>query len=306
MMIEMVQITYDSMAEEVIQKKYSVDDEERRVLFQKPGILEGQFMELGFREYDAKTYIALLELGNGKLGAICKKTSINRVSTLVALARLKKRGVIYTEPCGKKQSQKSYHAYPPRHGLGNEIRQMRKLADDREKMLDYALEGFESKWQERSDKTELKFIEGFDVHRRIEMEIAGTNYKELLEFSNLDEFKNAVSTTIARELNSEFNLKRRNIKSIYTCKKGAVLPQKYKRVERFYIPKDQFDFPGEVMILGDKIILISFQPQSRAVVIRDHEIARVLEAFFSLAVMGAQTFRQNKTKKRRKRRKIKN
>ena len=53
-----------------------------------------QLVSLGLTAMEAQTYIALLELGNAKAGAISRKTGVNRTTTYDALERLVQKGLV--------------------------------------------------------------------------------------------------------------------------------------------------------------------------------------------------------------------
>src|SRR3989338_8513836 len=58
---------------------------------------------LGLSENEAKTYMAMLELGPSVVVEIARKSQINRPTTYVQIESLKRKGLISTQVQGKKQ-----------------------------------------------------------------------------------------------------------------------------------------------------------------------------------------------------------
>ena len=134
--------------------------------------------------------------------------------------------------------------------------------------------------------------------KEIQYEIQNTLYDEILEFTNLDAFEKMVDQKREQKVNKDFKMSKLTA-VLYIPQRRSNTSKKWKRKLRYFIPKDQFDFPGEILIFGNKVILTSLVPEYAAVVIKNESISKTLKSMFEVCFLGAKTFPQRKHHKQR-------
>lgn len=255
-------------------------------------ILEEILIDMGLDRYEAKIYLALLDLGRARLSDIARKVGTNHVNTLYKLRGLEKKWLAFRVEIGK---QKYYQVNNPWHGLRVFLQKQVDEVHRKSTLMQECMEGFMIQYKALSERPEVKFYEGSEAAKGLQTEIQNTKFDELLEFTNLDAAWKAVPLAKRRLHKREFKKAKRYARSIYTSEKGRILPRKHKRTLNFYIPSSKFLFEGEISIFGDKVALMSFGAEEQfSVVVRNKNIAQTMKSLFELAIEGSSKYQRKK------------
>ena len=142
-----------------------------------------QLSEIGFKENDAKVYIALLQLGKSNPTKISKKTNIVRARVYDSLKRLEKQGYIEREAVNHAPE---YVAIDPDVVISNIKKKLAKKLDITEQLPNFIKETIKVK-----PNKETWAIKGMSkIKSKIEQIITQTN-TELLALITPDYTKNA-------------------------------------------------------------------------------------------------------------------
>ncbi len=249
-------------------------------------MLEGKLQRAGLSPNEAKIYSILLDLGKSTLARIARSAGLSHVTVLFILRRLLGKDLVYKVVEGK---QKYYFIRAPKHGLRRYLQLLREEMDAKEKAVMDAIEGAEIKFASLEGKPEVKFFEGEESTRGVQLEIENTVFDELYEFTHLDSAFRAVSKHRRDEHKKTIRLSKKKYHSytIYTTSEGQKYPRKWKRRYTYYIPHNLFNFHGEISVFGDKVAFIGFEPHHMSAIIHNKTIATTMKQFFKLAIIGS-------------------
>ncbi len=249
--------------------------------------LEDKLQRAGFLKNEVVVYIAILSLGKASLTQITEKARLNKVNTLDKLNKLAQKGLVTREDIGR---ESYYTALPPKQTMRKFLHDLDATHKEKESYMLDSLEGLEIHYNSQKDMPEVKFVEGPETVNAIHTEVQNTEFDEMLEFTNLDAVDQAIPPTLRRQHRSALKTRRNKSRCIYTSKKGAILSRKFKQRLRYFIPKEKYDFDGEISTFGDKIVLVAYNPRYLTVIIRNKSIAMTMKAILNLAWETAEKY----------------
>lgn len=245
--------------------------------------------QLGFKEKEAKVYLALFEIGEAPALAIAKKATVNRPTTYFYLEELKKKGLARMV---RRHGKTLFFAAPPQ-ALRKYLQQRTRAITDIQKKLRAVAPELEALYQQAEIKPKIKLFEGRQGLLSIYEDLSKVDPKkdgEIFTFTSrtyvLEQFPDMV------EKMEEERAKRGVwIRAIYSKLPGEnLLPhgedKKYRRTF-VTVPSGKFPFSGSVHIYQNKVAFIALRRKLIGVLIENANVADTYRTIFRLAWAGA-------------------
>lgn len=246
-----------------------------------------ELKKIGLSENEAKTYLALLELGSATVQQIAQKSGIKRVTTYVQLETLMKMGLISSfekSPERKNGAAKTFFRAEDPENLKKIVEREKKLSVSREKTLQDALPQLENIFSLSGERPRVRFFEGTEGIKTMQEEFLKRDAREIIGASSFDD----VLRIFPKHL-EEFSPRRagRGITArlIYTSSQGAILKnvEKPLSLETAYLPAEKFPFSCDISVIGNTIAILALKNQIFGIAIENKDIADSMRAFFNLA-----------------------
>lgn len=243
--------------------------------------------ELGFTKEEAKVYLALLELGSAYVSTIAKKANIHRVSCYHTLDKLVRRGVVSTF---ERNNVKTFSIENPQI-IVNQIEEQ----FDRAKGL---LPELLSITNSLAYKPKIQYYEGLKGIKNI-FEDTLRAEGEILGYTNLAELPRVIPQDYLNHYADKKNEKKIKTRMLSPLSKDALsykdryYPKDFdpNLVEILFINPKEFLFEYEINIYGDRVSLISLNPEEMiGLTIESSVYAKTQRAIFNLAWLGATSF----------------
>ncbi|MBN2086803.1 hypothetical protein JW758_00480 [Candidatus Peregrinibacteria bacterium] len=243
--------------------------------------------QLGLTEEESKVYLAILELGGSYVSSIAKKAGVHRVSCYHTLDNLIRKGIISTFT---KDNIKYFSIESPRIL----VNQAEEKFHHAKKLLPELL----SITNALAYKPKIQYYEGLQGIKNI-FEDTLTAEDELLGYTNLSELPEVVTIEFLKDYAKrkiEKGIKTRMLSPIskhainYTKK---YYPKDFDKnlVEIFFINPKEFLFEYEINIYGNKVSLVSLNPNElMGMIIESPIYAKTQRSIFNLAWLGATSF----------------
>lgn len=244
-------------------------------------------IDLGLSPQEAKVYLALVELGSSYVSLIAKKSKINRVGCYHTLNKLVKRGLINSF---EKENIKFFSAENPKNIVNKQTELLKKA----EKILPELL----SLKSSSQYSPKIKYYEGINGIKNIFEDTLLTK-DELLGYTNLEDLPKVIPEDFLKDYakrKTTLRIKTRMLSPISTH--GLKYLKTYypknfddNLVEILFVNRKQFMFEYEINIYGDKVAIVSLNPNELIGLIIESPIyAKTQRAIFNLAWLGATSF----------------
>lgn len=245
--------------------------------------IKPQLQSLGLEVNESKVYLTILEIGEGFVSNIAKRSGVNRINCYNILDNLVKKGLILSS---SKQGYQSFSALPPRVLLNSieekflEAKQILPQLETLYKSKEFRPTVNYYDQPEQIDKVIKNMLESDD-------ELMGyTSLKNLVE-----NFKETVTKGISTRKKRAKILVPNNDEeknTIEELKSKKLLPPYF---EILAINPKEFNFESGVFIYGKKIISISYAKEELLCVETVSNVqAKTQQAIFHLAWLGATSF----------------
>ncbi|MDP3742333.1 MAG: helix-turn-helix domain-containing protein [Candidatus Micrarchaeota archaeon] len=223
-----------------------------------------QLVSLGLTAMEAQTYIALLELGNAKAGAISKKTGVNRTTTYDALERLVQKGLVAYSSEGE---HKVFSAVPPVR-LVEWLEEKKELAN----AVIPELEGLVSK----EVAPVVKIYRGKKGINSLLSQML--RFKEYVSFGASGQFWEVMQHDYYA-----FQRKKKKL----NVKSRVLLPETTRKSEPTsaisggvrFLPRELFS-PATTWVYGDSVAIVTWTNPPLAVVISDKNVSHAYKNYF--------------------------
>jgi sugar-specific transcriptional regulator TrmB len=247
--------------------------------------MEQMLEKLGLDIYEARVYLALLELGPSLVTKISQKADINRTTSYDILQRLLKYGLI-RKASGEGAKQK-YSAEPPEK-LVKFLDKRKSLYEDRIEEAKVLLPQLKLLYKTKA-RPVIKFFEGVEGVKEIYEETLKSK-EEILSCINIDGW----DVDEFRDWGKSYNKKRTQLKipeRILALKtpKGVKWLENYPTTLKYtsyrWLPKEKFPFFfAEINIYEDKLVIALLKkPNYMGIMIQSQELVNVLKALYELA-----------------------
>ncbi len=233
---------------------------------------------LGFVESETKTYIASLEQGPGTVIDLTKRTKLSRQATYVAIETLTNRGLMSSLMKGKK---KYYVSEDPDKLLSYAERKQQEM---KEKISDLNRVLPELKLKAHGERPVVKMFEGKEGIKAILEEIELSKPKKMIAISDLVAAEQIISTEDTKTLKEAL----RKSKTVFDYIVSGELDPSDIITNSFKLPPEYSNFHAEVMVVDNKIILVTFDGKMNSVIIESSTLAKTLGIIFELAKKNLQ------------------
>lgn len=239
-----------------------------------PFMLEKDLEKLGLDEKESKVYLALLELGEGNIQQIARKSGVKRTTVYDMIESLKTRGLVSATARKKKTVF-----------VAEDPRKMEYTLDEKKKTLEALMPELLSIANRLDKKPRIRFYEGAEGIKEV--------YKDALNYSD-QEMLAWVSPTVAGNFDmqflDEYYLPKRVAKKIWV---RAIAPdepfmQKYKGLDEKSLRKTKlvsaslFPIEVEINLYGkNKIAIMSFS-EKIGLIIESQKIFTTLKSIFEM------------------------
>lgn len=227
---------------------------------------------LGLEEKEASIYLALLELGEGSVLTIAKKSGIKRPTVYVVLQYLEQKGFVSKVIKGKKT------LFTPQHP--------RKLVAEAEihlKELQEIMPQMESLFQREQGKPRIMIYEGKEELDRAYDESFITK-GEIVWMGTLKLSQEAFPRTFRKigyvKMSSGFRIRELVDESEESKKYAEQVRGQYHLVR--FIPRELLPFEVDIGIFGDRALITSVKKEYFTISIESAEIARAFRTIFEV------------------------
>lgn len=243
--------------------------------------------ELGMSDEEAKVYLAIVELGGGYVSTIAKKANVHRVACYHTLGKLLERGIITSL---NKNNIKFFT-----------IEDVKIVVDKQRELLKKAerlMPELSALVNKSAYRPKTQYYEGINSIKHI-FEDTLTTKKELLGYTNLASLPKVLPEDFLKDYakrKTDLGIKTRMLSPI--SKDGLKYLKRYypadfdpNLVEILFVNPRQFPFEYEINIYGDKVAIISLNPDEMiGLIIESHIYANTERTIFNLAWLGATSF----------------
>jgi len=243
--------------------------------------IQNTLQELGLEEKEAATYLALLELGEGTILEISKKSGIKRPTTYVVLRSLEEKGFVSYVLKGKKT------LYAPQHP-----KKLITEAELRLKELQEVVPQLESLASKASAKPRVLIYEGKDRLDQAYDEMFITK-GEMLFISNIGLSKEGFPKTFRKYqykgASPEFRTREINVDDQAGRESAKEFAGPYHEIR--FLPKNFKPFENDIGVYGNRVLISSLKREYFVVVIESEEVAQTFRTMFEMMWQSAIPFR---------------
>ena len=232
-----------------------------------------ELQKIGLTEGEAKVYLALSELGSSTVGPIVKESKVAYSNIYDILNRLIDKGIVSFIT---KNKTKHFQAAPPTNLL-EYLNNKEKEITKQKASLKNVLSKIE-KLQQGKQNQEAEIFLGIKGLK--------SAYEKLIE--NPDEEKEILFFNIyKKEYSEQFDLFYKSISDLSkNLKNRGIVNKDYKKSwfakQAKFLKMKFVDFPipGNIDILENKILIVSWQPTITAILIHSENIANTMRTYF--------------------------
>ncbi len=243
-------------------------------------MLLNELQKIGFSDKEALVYIASLELGSATILEISKKAKVKRPTTYVIFEDLIRKGLASSFEKGKKR----YFQVESPERLLTLFRLKEKELQEQEREFKVMFPQLKDLYALSGERPSVRFFEGKEGIKAIQEDILKSK-GVLREFTNLDEaYKHFPPAP--QDHRKKLTKKAKEIRTIYTTKKGPILPNKQGPFRFLFVSFQKFPFACDIAVYGNKLSLISYKNKLSGVLIEEQSIAQTMNAIFDLIWSG--------------------
>lgn len=242
---------------------------------------QNELEKIGLSDKESKVYLASVELGPSPVQVIARKAGVNRATTYVMIESLTERGLMSSHQRDKKRF---FSAASPENILAM-IRSEKERIQTKEEGFRKILADLSLLATAGKEQPKVSFFEGEQGIERLREAIRESKVESIDEFAPIDD---AYKYFPPHDEDHRGHFRKKyNIRLIYTSKKGPILPQKEKGVERRFVSAEKYPFSGDIAIYGSRVNIIYYSPKLLGVLIEHEGISNTFRQLFSLAWEGA-------------------
>jgi len=232
--------------------------------------LEKSLEYLGLDQKEAKVYLALLQLGSGSVPKISIKANVKRPTTYLILEELRKKGLVTLVP---KPNKTIYTAQSPQQ-LMEEQREREEII--REKMPELL-----AMYNSQKEKPKISFFEGEENIVKLYEEIFKEN--EINIYGSINSLSPEAEKQLEKNLHSIKTNKSMVRELLQADSKSIQFQQKNNsELHRIKIAPEQYKFPTDNLIFGNKLAIFSYKDTPQAVVIESSDVVATYKSVFEI------------------------
>lgn len=232
--------------------------------------LQSTLQHLGLAEKEAKVYLAILQLGTASVPAISIKAGTKRPTTYLILEELRMKGLATLLPRKKKAL---YTAESP-HKLLEEQR-------EKEETIQQSMPELMAIYNSQKEKPKVTYYQGEDNLIKLYDEVL--NSKEILFYASIGSLSPTVYNFVIKKLNS-IDREKMEVREILQADEKSIQFAKDYATEhdQIKIAPENFKFPTDNMIFGNKIAIVTYKDDPMAVVIESHDVVETYKSIFEM------------------------
>ena len=234
----------------------------------------------GLTPSESRVYLASLSFGPMTVIDLAKRATLSRPSTYAAIEALTAKGLMSSFLRGKRSL---YTAEPPERLRGFVESEARKLQGKVGEIVEAIPD---LKLLQRGERPSVKFFEGIEGLRAIAEDLTATKPDTTDEIANLDAVKDIFAAEELQKVRQVLITIKTRGRALLSGDVTAARPGVVARV----LPKNTFNFFGDIVIYGNKIAMLTFKGKLLGVVIENSIIADTYRVLFDLAWQGAAPF----------------
>jgi sugar-specific transcriptional regulator TrmB len=235
-------------------------------------------LTMGFSEAEANVYLAALKRGPSSAIELAKITSYSRQTVYEAIEGIAKHQMMSNVENGTKRYFVAEHPSKLVSYLARREHELQNLKAD-------VTEGVrELELTMGGDRPRVHVYSGKDGVRAILDDIKnGAAKGDALEIADLDAMKRVLTADDVAPLREELKRQGITVRGLASGELGANPAQP----ERYKLPEYDKDFQTDIMVLGDKIGLVTFAGDMHSVLIESAPLAKTMRILFELALKTA-------------------
>lgn len=226
-------------------------------------------LDFGLTDSEAQVYLALFRLGGATASVVAKETGFQRTTVYPILKSLAKKGCVLVY---FRKNQHHYYAQKPD-----------KLKDLFEKKLEFfnsVIPLFESMDKKQSQIAGLRFIETKEELRQFYLDIL-PDHKNYLIIGNAHVWQNIDPEFFEQYRESRARLKIKT-RLLLSADSREINPTKPDLLREFKYLPNEYDFKSTMNIFNDKVLIISPDSSSLAVVIAVPAMVDIFKSMFEI------------------------
>lgn len=234
-----------------------------------------ELTKLGLTDGEAKVYLALLRLSSSTVGPIVKESKIAYSNIYEVLERLIAKGLVSFI---KKEKTKYFQATKP-YRLEEYLQNKEKQIQNQKAMLKKLIPSMLALTKSKGDKTEAEIFIGIKgLKTAYEKMILQTTKKDEGLFFYIHEKEYAEKSD--RFYNEAYSISKK-LKSRGLANKEYKKSWFIKKAKRFEIKFVDFPLPGNIDIIKDNVMIVSWEPEITAVIINSKSISKHFRDYFN-------------------------
>lgn len=232
--------------------------------------LEKSLEYLGLDQKEAKVYLALLQLGSASVPKISIKANVKRPTTYLILEELRKKGLVTLIP---KPNKTIYTAQSPQ--------QLIEEQREREEIIQEKMPELLAMYNSQKEKPKISFYEGEENIVKL--------YEEIFKEKEVDIYGsiNSLSPEAEKQLEKNLHLIETNgskVRELLQADSKSIRFQQKNNSEmhRIKIAPEQYKFPTDNLIFGNKLAIFSYKDTPQAVVIESSDVVATYKSVFEI------------------------
>jgi len=234
--------------------------------------MEKLFRELGFTERETKVYLALLDLGETKMGPLAAKTRLQPSKIYQTIEKLIDRGLVTFV---LKSKIKYFQAQDPQEILN--------ILKEKERAFGKVLIELQQRKKFSQERQVAKVYEGYkgikSLYNSLLDGLDAKSYYYVFAFRT--EYNiSPLSSRFLRDIHIRLNEKKVDDKILgHTSVKSKII-KNYGDINRIKLRFTKYNFPSGLVIVNDRIINLTWGDRPTAVEIISSQIAKQYKEFF--------------------------
>jgi len=236
--------------------------------------------EIGLSIREAKTYLALLKLGQTTTGPLSKESSVASSKLYSVLSSLEERGLASHVIKGK-----------TKYFQGEDPKKIISLFKEKERSIKEAVRELEIKNAQLKDKSSVEMFEGIKAVKNLLIDLSENSGKELWRgFGNVDN----ISSEKMGDFYEWWGIQKENVKlsnvNVLSSKNEKLFKERYKKYMsemngKFFFSKHYF--PHDIAIIKNKVVIMHLTENPIAILIENKEFATNYKKFFDELLFDA-------------------
>lgn len=232
--------------------------------------------DLDFSEKEAKVYVALLELGEGTVIDVAKKTGLKRTTVYNLIPEMVRSGLVKVILKNKK-----------RYFFVEDVRVLQKQAEEKQRKVSKLLPELEALHNILPSKPKITYFEGEGGLKELYWDTLNSSKagEIIYAYTGMKDFYKIFPVDFAEEYIEERLKRKIPIKVIAPKSKAAQdwvtsAPQKLREIK--LIDNPNLVFKADMEIYADKVALITYTPDFVGVIIQSKQIHELLKSSFKM------------------------